>query len=69
MRLAGVTPLDVALDPDAPRRLELRLDGHETRALEIDAGDPDVVLVSLPRRALAPISGAEARPAPSSPAE
>ena len=50
-RVAGVTPLDVALDPKAEHRIGVSLEGHASREVRVEAGAPagalDVVLEKL----------------------
>jgi hypothetical protein len=50
-RVAGVTPLEVALDPKAGHRIGLSLEGHAGQELRVEAGAPpaalDVVLEKL----------------------
>lgn len=50
-RVAGVTPLDVALDPKVEHRIGVSLEGHASREVRVEAGAPagalDVVLEKL----------------------
>jgi hypothetical protein len=50
-RVAGVTPLDVALDPKVEHRIGVSLEGYASREVRLEAGaaagTPDVVLEKL----------------------
>ena len=50
-RVAGVTPLDVALDPEVEHRIGVSLEGHASREVRVQRGAPaqalDIVLEKL----------------------